>query len=222
VNLWNGSLFGSIAHAVAVSRLPFVAHEQSWDGATYRLQDSFGSRGSITFVFDEQGFPISCAGACFCHKSERTRLTSGRPLDPKAIFAACPPDLQRVVDRSLSYLLDDFDGLQLPWITCGLWTENSQLYSGDTLEQFIQHGGHLLEYQLCSIPYCIELWQVKYSLSNEEIEMVIDLYQQRVRYPIKWIALTPNQLRLIERNAKGVDEAWESFAELKIRFQADQ
>ena len=47
--LWEGCILASIAHAIMVAHYPDISHEQSWDGFNYSVQDSSGTRGTITF-----------------------------------------------------------------------------------------------------------------------------------------------------------------------------
>lgn len=47
--LWEGCLLASIAHAIMVAHYPEQANEHSWDGMNYSIQDSSGTRGTVTF-----------------------------------------------------------------------------------------------------------------------------------------------------------------------------
>jgi hypothetical protein len=54
--LWQGCVLASIAHAVFLCRAPLLAHERSWNGSTYGVTDSQGTRGAIVFGEDRQQF----------------------------------------------------------------------------------------------------------------------------------------------------------------------
>jgi hypothetical protein len=47
--LWEGCILASIAHAIMVAHYPELSNEQSWDGFNYNVQDSSGTRATITF-----------------------------------------------------------------------------------------------------------------------------------------------------------------------------
>ncbi len=47
--LWQGSILMSIAHAIFIADAPELAYENSWEGCNYSLNNSQGSRGTITF-----------------------------------------------------------------------------------------------------------------------------------------------------------------------------
>jgi len=58
--LWKGCILASIAHAIMVSHYPEFSNEHSWDGINYSVQDTSGTRGTITFHSEY------CVGA-FCN-----------------------------------------------------------------------------------------------------------------------------------------------------------
>ena len=48
--LWKGYILKSIADAIFVAHAPDFAHESSWDGCNYSMQDSQGNKGQLRFI----------------------------------------------------------------------------------------------------------------------------------------------------------------------------
>ena len=48
-DLYKGCMLAAIAHAIMTAYYPEGANEHSWDEMNYSVQDSAGTRGTITF-----------------------------------------------------------------------------------------------------------------------------------------------------------------------------
>jgi hypothetical protein len=216
--LWEGAILGSIAHAVAVSRFPVVANEQSWSGEVYNVQDSSGSRGTICFELDEQEFPVRCAGAVFSLTSERRGLVDGIPDDASRYFSEAGSECVSLSQRAFRYLLDDFNGRKLPWVTSGFWVESEECHSQDTWTSFLLNGGYLLERQFKDFGRAKHDWIKEFSMPSSEVNLVRSLYNQKIKMPGEWLTLNHEQVALIVGNKVGVDECRKSFAELRIEL----
>lgn len=215
--LWHGSVLASIAHAMIVSRHPELANEQSWDGVNYSVQDSMGSRGTVSFSLSARA--IWCVGTFFGQNSERKSLIEGRPRDPYTLFGKIDERLKMLLDEALQYLLDDFHGDALPWITSGFWSYQGRLVSLDSWETFHQHGGHLIQRQLLiPIEVAVARWQSDYKMRPNEASMMVNLYSQRISRPDDQLVLTPEQRDILDGNAIGIEECRESFREIGIIF----
>lgn len=215
---WSNSLLAAIAHAIAVSRYPGMSNSHAWDGVAYSVQDGMGGRGTAYFQLGENGLPTRCAGACFTLHTERKR-EGGNPPDPLTYFQQAPQEQRDLAERCFDYLLEDFEGRALPWVTSGFWSVDEQIISQDSFAEFLKHGGDLFEAELLTQNEALARWRERFALSQEEEDMALDLHRQKVVAPLSWVTLTSDQLAIIERNHAGIDEAWESFAEVNIRFR---
>jgi hypothetical protein len=202
--------------------MPDLANEQSWDGWNYSVQDSMGSRGTFCFQVSDAGQPTCCAGAVFSLRSDRRSLTGHSPDEPLQFFVGAGADQTRLARMAFRYLLEDFDGRPLPWVTAGLWSEDGNLVSQDTWSIFLQHGGHLLERQVLPTDDAIDQWMQYYSFDEQETEVVRSLLMQKLQSPAGWHTLSEEQYEIIKGNSVGVDESCESFAELRIKFPLDR
>jgi hypothetical protein len=216
--LWDGCILGSIAHAVAISRWPHLANEQSWDGHTYSVHDSMGSRGTVCFVLNDQGDPVRCAGAVFNPKSDRGRLAEAPTSNPFRFFVNAGSDQRSLAQQAFQYLLEVINGRPIPCITGGFWSDGDCLLSQDPWPIFLLYGGHLFERQFFGVQKAVDTWSQNYALTPREIEVIMSLYEQKKRKPKGWLELTRDQHAVIEKNQVGIDQCWESFAELQIKF----
>jgi hypothetical protein len=217
-DLWKGSMLGSIAHAIAVARFPDLESEQSWQKSSYSVQDGMGSRGTVCFELDDRRFPIRCIGAFLGFRSERRKLEHGIPRDPHVYLAGMTGSLLSTAERSFRYLLDEFNGQVLPWVTAAMWSEGGPLESQDAWETFRQHGGHLIERQVQPVEAALRQWEWAYKLSGEEASLLVSLYQARIADPRAVITLTPEDYSIIERNREGVEASRDCFSEIEIGF----
>ncbi len=205
-DFFNRCLLSSIVHAIEGIQYPDFSHEQSWDKDTYCLQDTMGGRGAITFAFDEEGLPVRFAGAVFSIHSVR------RPIEnPRAYFDECNEGTRMLAYESLEYLLDGDDGETKPYITSGLWSQEASIMSPDTLEVFLENGGHLLEFPLVN-------QEEETSLTLAEINLVQEIYAQKSLNWHSCLRLSSEQLAILKARGESLDACKESFAELKIQF----
>ena len=131
--IWPGAILGSIAHAIFVCRYPDLAHEQSWDGANYNVQDSAGSRGTI--AFSESSF----VAVFFYEGSNRNPFRSKSSYTLERFFAGLPEDLKAVAnEEALQYVLQEFGGSTVPIITSAFWGDGKgdQVAASDNASSF--------------------------------------------------------------------------------------
>ena len=215
---WNGCVLSSLAHAVAVARLPDLASDQSWDADTYCVQDGQGSRGAVAFRLDPIGQPLQCVGGVFSLRSDRRRAPSALDGNFNHHFDHTSFDSSRLLESVLSHLVEDDGGKPQTGLTTGFWSAGTILESADPWSEFTCHGGHLLERQMQPVDAGIQMWAKNYSMSNAEVDVVRDLYEQKLLNPTGWITLSPGQYSVLSSAGGGLDECWESFAELRIKF----
>jgi hypothetical protein len=97
--VWQGCVLASIAHAVFLCRAPLLAYERSWNGSTYGVTDTQGTRGAIVFGEDRRQFvaaffaehggrnPFIRAGAA---GNIAANLLERIPLELKPLASALP------------------------------------------------------------------------------------------------------------------------------------
>lgn len=214
--VWPGAMLASIAHAIFTCRCPNLSYEQSWDGYNYSVQDSAGSRGTISFV--EAGF----VAAFFLDESGRNPFRSRVIYSPDDLFAGIPDELRRLAEEeTLQYLLEDFDGRSVPLATAAFWGDGSSrlICSADPWDVTLAHGAHLVDRQLLDMESALASWTTEFELHPWEVTLVRKLYDRRAVGKVRSITVDLTDRELLKRSAAG-DEGWkecrESLAEVGI------
>lgn len=209
--LWEGCILASIAHAIMVAHYPDLSHEQSWDGFNYSVQDSSGTRGTITF------HPNFLVGAFRNNHSERV-------VDYKnaiEYFMGAPEKSKEVAsEEALLYLLDEIEEKTVPVITTAFWGNLDEVYSHDTYEDFIENGGFLIERQIDNVEYAINEWKEEYEMSENQIVLLKSIFKRKIDNPTKDIVLNEKEIKMIgSEDEEGLSESRISFEELGITWK---
>lgn len=206
--LWNGCILAGIAHAIMVGEYPFMANEQSWDGLNYSVQDSCGQRGTISFRDNY------CVAAFRNDNSVRMKA----PMNLEKFFEGADDFIVRLAhEEALQYLLlDDRDGKVVPVITTAFWGKK-ELMANDTLEDLLNNGGALIENQLCDITEAVERWKETYEMNDEQINLMMSLYERKINNPDQPIKLSKKEISSIDiQSDEGMIESKASFKEMNI------
>lgn len=208
--IWRGCVLAWIAHAISVAHYPEIAHEQSWDGLNYNVQDGSGARGTITF------HPKYLVSAIRDDNSERVN----EYINALEYFQDSSEEVKTLaLNETLQYLLEDIDGQSVPVITTAFWGNSEGIYSQDELDVLIDNGGFLLERQTTDIETAINEWQEYYEMSDLRINLLKSIFQRKIENPSKIIVLTQNEIQMIESNdEEGLNESRLSFEELGIKW----
>ncbi|PFH80339.1 hypothetical protein [Bacillus sp. AFS088145] len=209
--LWKGCILASIAHAIMVAHYPDISHEQSWDGFNYSVQDSSGTRGTITF------HPNFLVGAFRNDHSERA-IKYKNAIE---YFMGAPEKSKEVAsEEALLYLLDEIDGKTVPVITTAFWGNLDEVYSHDTYEDFIENGGFLIERQIDNMESVINEWKEEYEMSETQIVLLKSIFKRKIDNPTKDIVLNEKEIQMIgSEDEEGLSESRISFEELGIKWK---
>ncbi|MGG0184515.1 hypothetical protein ABEY26_00475 [Bacillus rhizoplanae] len=209
--LWKGCMLASIAHAINVAHYPEFAHEQSWDGFNYNVQDSSGTRGTITF---HSNYLV----AAF-RDDNNERVSDYK--DALEYFKDAPEELKELAtDETLQYLLEDINGEAVPMITAAFWGTGEEIYSQEEFDEMIENGGFLLERQAMDIETAIDEWQEDAEMSDVQINLLKSIFHRKVENPSKVIVLTAEEIQMIEsEDEEGLAESRISFEEIGIEWE---
>lgn len=212
-NFWKGCMLSSIAHAIMVAHYPEVSHEQSWDGINYSLQDSSGTKGTITF------HPQYCIAAFRNDNSERCRRNNLR--NAESYFKGSSPELIKLArDEALQYLLENVDGRLIPIITTAFWGTNEEFFSTDFIEDVYENGGFLIERQIMEIEAAVESWEEYYDMSGKQIDLLMSIFKRKIANPQQTYTLSKQEIDMIEcDDINGLVESKNSFKEIGIYFE---
>jgi hypothetical protein len=216
--LWPGCLLASIAHAVFVARSPLLAHEQSWSGRTYNIQDSEGSRGTIAFGDDS---------TLFVAVSYLQTGQAGFPIDPTAaeactrtLLQGVPKALERLSSEALQFVLEDVGGEPTPVITAAFWSDlnSSQVTACESWPDVVNHGAVMFLRQFADPNTALAMWAAECAFDSSEITLVRAVFNRRLSTSGS-ILLAEAEVRQIHQrsvNNKGLEACRESFGEIGI------
>lgn len=203
--IWRGSILASIAHAIMVAHFPEIANEHSWDGMNYSVQDSAGTRGTVTF------HPQYCVAAF--RNEQSNRMTTGETNAEKHFKGAPPPIIALAEVETLQYLLDNINGDVSPVITTAFWGVNHHIVTNDEYESMIENGGFILETHVLDLGAAIDAWVEYYGMNEKQIILMKSIYERKVSNPRDVIRLTD-----VEGNMIGSEKP-EGLIESKISFE---
>lgn len=206
--LWQGCILVSIAHAIFVADAPELAHEISWDGFNYNMNNSQGSRCTITFHPD------------FFVAGFRNNQLSSDSLSAKDCFHQAPQKVIGLAEQeTLQYLLDDVNGETLPSITTAMWGDKNQVLSCHSFDEMLERGGALLEIQSMDPAAAFEACEEEYEFTEEQMTLLKKLFYLKIAQPNEAITLSQSDIDAIgSRNQEGINESRISFAEIGVEW----
>ncbi|HRQ36762.1 MAG TPA: hypothetical protein PLD25_02475 [Chloroflexota bacterium] len=210
--LRQGAILGTIAHAIWLIQYPDFAHEQSWDGINYSVQDSQGTRGTITFSDND------VIGVFRDENSRRSPLTLDNGYDLSKYFAGIPPRLMKIAEQeALQYVLEEYQGSVIPIVTAAFWSNDKFLAGADSWKDIYTHGAHVLRVQILDTETAIKEWQDNYEMSAPKVALMRSLFNQRLKNPKKELVLTGEELIILKgKGSRGIEESRELFAGINI------
>jgi hypothetical protein len=208
---WNNCMIASIANVIMIPHYPHLSHEHGWDGATYLIQDSQGTRGSITF---QDHYAV----AAF-----RNENVPSRSLHYSYFFEHAPSAVQHIAQKdTLQYLLEDIDGQVRPSISTACWISQDMLYSNDTWEDLLNHGASLFFKQIMELEQAYTYWAQVNEMNEAQFHLLKSLSERKITRPLEPIVLTSLEIQAIgtpeEPEEDGMDLCEASFQEIGISF----
>lgn len=212
-NIWKGCITASVAHAIMITRFPELDYEQSWDGSNYSINDSQGSRGTISFK-DE---------ICLAAFRKESITASNNIFEALEYIKDAPLSFHKLAKSdTFQYLLENKKGKPQPSITGAFWGDKFGLYSMVDLTEMFVDGGHLFKNMVLSFEENKEAWIKYYEMNNNQIE-VLDYVIERISVNQENnFILEKNYVKLIgAEDEDGKAASIESFAELGIKISFD-
>lgn len=179
LQLWRGAILSTIAWAIWVAHHPFFTGELSWDGPNYVLDNSQGTKGTITFAEDR------IVGAFFDLHSSRSpfrSMSNDYALAP--YFVGMPLDLLTLAyEQTLQYLVEELEGTQKPIITAAFWSDHGHLTATEPWPEVIKHGAHIVRKETMEMEEAIAAWQEDCELSSIQVDLLRSLFTRKIEAP---------------------------------------
>lgn len=205
-NLYERCIMASIAHAIMVGRYSLLAGEQSWDGYNYNFQNMEGIRGVISF----------CEGIYVCVTQNNVEYAEYNEFHISKLFCGAEEKMIKLAkDEALQYMLVDYNGNSIPFISTAFWGDRNKNFSNQSETELIEISQKLIMPFLYSESDAKKFWRDYYEMSAEQYKMMEDIFERRTK--TKGILnLTLNEKTELEKWFGDISECVESFEELKI------
>jgi hypothetical protein len=178
---WPGCLLASIAHAVFAVRAPFLAHEHSWDGKNYSVQDTQGSHGTVAFGDDRSHF----VAVMYSLENDRYRSNVGPDLAEagmQTLLANIPDGLKGLRDEALRYIMQDVQGVPMPVLTSAFWSdlETPLVTACEPWRDVVKQGAEIFQKQFSAPSVALALWASDCDFDEKEVALVQALFARRL------------------------------------------
>lgn len=206
-DLWKNSILCSLSHAIKVWDYPDISYEQSWDGFNYCINDSMGTRGTITFYNDE-----ICIGAFRNNDNVNSKNTDLY----KSFLQEMPDNIKNIANKeAYQYLLDDVGGKTQPLVTLVIWSDNNKLFCIDPNNDI--NECEFINRLLLPYEELIENLVEYNDLSSANLVLLKELYTEIINK--NKVVLTKEQIKLTDCTDDNLEVSIESFKELGILIE---
>lgn len=185
-NIEKFSLLISIANAIMIGFYPELSHENSWDKYNYNIQDSMGSRGTITFKDGE------IVGA---FRNDDEPILQGL----ETYLDQIPNTLKKILmEETLQYLLDeDVNGDILPCITTFFVIQYNNAVSINTDEEFHIKSGGLISIMCSDYNQVVDFLEESYEMNEIQLTLMDRIYKRKINNLELDIVLTREEIYMI-------------------------
>lgn len=205
-SLYKRCIMASIAHAIMVGRYNLLASEQSWDGYNYNFQNMEGIRGVISFY----------KGIYVCVTQNNVEYAKYNEFHTSKLFYGAEEKIIKLAkDEALQYMLVDYNGNSIPFISTAFWGDRNSSFSNQSEAELIEISQKLIMPFLYSESDAKKFWRDYYEMSAEQYKMMEDIFEKRTKTR-GIFNLTLNEKTKLEKWFGDISECVESFEELKI------
>jgi len=201
--MYPGAVRSFIWHSFFTAMMPSFAHEKTWAGDTYCTKDSQGARGAVTFAKD------AFFAAVFTSHSSRNPYPTDNQSSVPYTFApyleSLPASLQDLAEnRTLRYLVDDYDGKVQPVITTAFWGQGkgSRFEAAEPWSSVYENGGDLFQIELMGEEEAILALMENYECTDVQIiEALRSVVQRKVESNSETLQMDPDCRELLQEIA---------------------
>lgn len=205
-SLYERCIMSSIAHAIMVGKYNLLASEQSWDGRNYNFQNMEGIRGVISF--DEKFYVCVTQNSIDYARYNEHRIS-------ELFYGAEEKIVKLAKDEALQYMLADYNGNSMPFISTAFWGDSNTNFSNQSETELIELSEKMIMPYLYSEKDAKKYWRNYYEMSDEQSKMMQIVYERRTKLKGR-LNLTVDEKNKLEEWFDNIDECIESFKELNI------
>jgi len=102
-------------------------------------------------------------------------------------------------------------------ITTAFWGKDKKFFSNHNSNEMVSNGVFLLQNQLMKFDDAVKAWSEYHEMSNKQLELLEDLYNQKIIKKEKKIILSNSDIQKIEAQSEDdLNESYISFEEIGI------
>ena len=133
--LYERCVMASVAHAIMVGKYNLLVSEQSWDGINYNFQNMEGVRGVISFAEGEY--------ICVIQNNEKCDESIEQHVS-EILSGANTKITNLAKEEALQYMLVNYNGKSVPFVTSAFWGSGDTNYSNQSEEQLIKSSEKII------------------------------------------------------------------------------
>jgi hypothetical protein len=210
--LRRGSILATIAHAIWTVHSPELAHEHSWSGPNYNIQDTAGRMGTVTFSNTD------VVAAFFDTNSPRNPFVRGQTPAVFDCLSGIPAELLTLAKQeTLQYLLQEDEGSAKSFYTAAFWSMTGELVASEPWHSVLDNGASLISTQLMELESAFSSYQEYYELTDNELLLLRRIQERIFSDPAKRVILTADDMTLLlGRGQAGLAESRQLFQSVNI------
>lgn len=158
----------------------------------------------------------------FCDfMSQRTELVLSEEYS-RSHYRGAPEDIQDMAE-ALSILFEIKAGEKsLPFVTAGFWGEEGQIFSHDNYEDWLEHGGHILEVLMMPFEDAMSYYESKCSMDAPRMEIAERIYRERIKSPTGKAVLKRDEIALLKATGPyNIHVCREVFRQFGVVFEGE-
>lgn len=216
--VYDAALLRTIAHAFWLLNHPEFDHEYSWDDNNYNMQDSAGTRGTITF---NGNFLVA---AFFAESSPISPFRLESIYDIDDFLKDVPKDIKDLAKKeTLRYLLEEYDGKIQPIITSFFWCYgNGIVICEHDWSDVVSNGAYIIAQDMGEIKQVLDIFAENYGFSEKQLSIIESVFKMRISDLESNLVLERQDiLAFLGDDRFGLDQSRALFGDVKIAFPDD-
>lgn len=205
-SLYRRCIVASIAHAIMVGKYDLLSAEQSWQGSNYTFQNMEGVRGVISF---SENYYV-----CVVQNSVSYNRYAANKIS-ELFHGAEKNIIELAEDEALQYMLVNYNGNNIPFISAVFWGINDNNFSNQSEKEIIKLSEKIILPFLYSEEDAKKYWGNYYEMNEAQYKMMEDIYDRRIILDGR-INLTRDEKNRLLEWFDNIEECIESFKELNI------
>lgn len=184
-NIYQGCVELMAVHIAAIPKLSFLYYSMIWKENRYSFDDYMECDGTI--IFNELHTQV--VGAL--RDISSIRLRDYPEMDAGFYFESADQKTQKFIkEELLQYMLVEFETprrlfkkseiIAVPTVTAGFWSEGKDLFTADSLDDFVSNGGSFLNDLCLSQPKRLLSFAENYDLNESELSFAKALIQAKL------------------------------------------